>query len=189
MNIKKIKLINSLIIPPCFVGDGAIIENSVIGPYVSVGEKSRISDSRIKNSIIQKEAKIVYENLPRIKGIRLLLHQVFYNLINNALKFSKANIPPIIKITATSTEKDGGGNSTPLEYVQIDIQDNGIGFNPAYADRMFGVFSRLNAKDKYEGTGLGLALCKKIVQRHGGEIWADGEEGVGSVFHIVLPLK
>ena len=146
-------------------------------------------ENDLELAIIQKEAKIVYENLPRIKGIRLLLHQVFYNLINNALKFSKANIPPIIKITATSTEKDGGGNSTPLEYVQIDIQDNGIGFNPAYADRMFGVFSRLNAKDKYEGTGLGLALCKKIVQRHGGEIWADGEEGVGSVFHIVLPLK
>jgi signal transduction histidine kinase len=74
-------------------------------------------------------------------------------------------------------------------YVQIDLKDNGIGFNQAYAERMFDVFSRLNAKDKYEGTGLGLALCKKIVHRLGGEIWAEGDEDKGAVFHILLPIK
>ncbi len=74
-------------------------------------------------------------------------------------------------------------------YVQIDLKDNGIGFNQAYAERMFDVFSRLNAKDKYEGTGLGLALCKKIVQRHDGTIEASGLSNKGAVFTINLPLK
>ena len=125
-----------------------MIEGVLAYSTVSVSEQSFeivdlnkiISDveNDLELAIIQKEAKIVYENLPRIKGIRLLLHQVFFNLINNALKFSKANIAPTIKITAINTEKNGGGNGTPIEYVQIDIQDNGIGFNPAYADRMFG---------------------------------------------------
>jgi signal transduction histidine kinase len=74
-------------------------------------------------------------------------------------------------------------------YVQISMQDNGIGFSQDHAERIFKTFTRLNPKDKYEGTGLGLALCKKIVERHNGAISAAGIEGMGSVFNVVLPLQ
>ncbi len=119
---------------------------------------------------------------------------IFYNLTNNALKFSKEGLPPVVTFSAKKVNKNGikiedNNHRKHSQYVQIDIQDNGIGFNPECAERIFGVFSRLNAKDKYDGTGLGLALCKKIVHRHGGEIWAEGEEDKGAVFHILLPVK
>ncbi|MES2882080.1 MAG: ATP-binding protein [Bacteroidota bacterium] len=140
-------------------------------------------------AIIQKEAQIKYLRLPTINGMRLLIYQLFYNLVNNALKFSQDGVAPIIEISAKKLERPSGKNGAGLlkEFIQIDVQDNGIGFNRAYNHKLFDVFSRLNAKDKYEGTGLGLALCKKIAQRHGGEIWAEGEEGKGAVFHILLP--
>ena len=138
--------------------------------------------------ILQKEAKIAYDNLPHITGAPVLIQQLFYNLINNALKFSKDNIPCDIKISARHVS---GSDLTDLpkskQYVEIIIEDNGIGFNQAYADRMFNVFTRLNTREKYEGTGLGLALCKKIVHRHNGIIYAQGQEGIGAVFHIILP--
>lgn len=132
--------------------------------------------------IIQKEAEVIYSNLPVVQGIPLLLHQLFYNLINNALKFSRSNAKPVITVEQLSDIKIPGRNS-----VHIVVTDNGIGFNPLYADRIFNVFSRLNSKDKYEGTGLGLALCRKIMQRHKGEIYAESTEGKGSAFHILIP--
>jgi len=69
------------------------------------------------------------------------------------------------------------------------VRDNGIGIDPAYKEKVFGMFNRLNNKDKFEGTGIGLATCKKIVQQHGGKIWVESEEGVGSAFHIFMPKK
>jgi len=143
--------------------------------------------------IIQKEVKIHYEKLPPVKGIPLLLYQLFYNLVNNAIKFAKEDTPPIIQITSEMTTKISGKtgryHGTSIDYVHITISDNGIGFNQQYAEQMFSVFTRLNAKDAYEGTGLGLALCRKIVQRHNGEIYAEGEEGKGSKFHVLLPAN
>lgn len=144
-------------------------------------------ENDLELAIIQKEAKIEYGQLPKVKGIRILLHQLFYNLINNALKFSKDGVPPSITIKSSFTKRSFSGNGTSSDYVQIIVSDNGIGFNPVFEGRIFGVFSRLNARDKYEGTGLGLALCKKIVQRHGGEISAEGKEGIGASFRILLP--
>jgi signal transduction histidine kinase len=150
-------------------------------------------ESDLELAIIQKGAQINYNNLPQVIGAKLLLHQLFYNLTNNALKFSKKDVHPLITISAKQVKKNEikipGIFQKHTLYVQIDLKDNGIGFNQAYAERMFDVFSRLNAKDKYEGTGLGLALCKKIVHRHGGEIWAEGDEDKGAVFHILLPIK
>jgi signal transduction histidine kinase len=139
--------------------------------------------------IINKGAKITYDNLPPIMGIKLLVYQVFYNVINNSLKFSRDAVPPLIHIAARKVSKEDhpflADKNQP--FVQVDISDNGIGFHQDYAEQMFGVFSRLNSKDKYEGTGLGLALCKKIVMRHGGTIWAEGKENDGAVMHILLP--
>jgi PAS domain S-box-containing protein len=141
--------------------------------------------------IMQKEAAVTYDALPFVKGAATLLYQLFYNLVNNALKFSKAGIPPVVTIKARKVGykelhvvPDG---KKAAFYYHITIEDNGIGFNQEYADRMFHVFTRLNGKDKYEGTGLGLALCRKIMHRHQGAIYASGIEGVGSAFTIILP--
>jgi PAS domain S-box-containing protein len=133
-------------------------------------------------SIQQKGARIIRELLPTIEGASILLYQLFYNLINNSLKFAQTNALPVISITC-SIQKEPNG-----DYVEIVLTDNGIGFEQEYARRIFDTFTRLNAKDKYEGTGLGLALCKKIVERHHGNITATGVRNEGAVFTIVLPL-
>lgn len=143
--------------------------------------------------IVQKEAAINYKSLPAIKGRPVLLYQLFYNLIANALKFSKENVPAVIDIRSqikTPSELEHTADLRYAEhYVQIEVRDNGIGFNQEFANKLFDVFSRLNSREKYEGTGLGLALCKKIVHRHQGIIYAKGEEGAGSSFFIVLPKR
>ena len=141
--------------------------------------------------IVQKEATVEYHNLPKLKAMPALMYQLFYNLINNALKFSKQNQPCIITISASKLNASEIKKFPALQktnsYTEIIVSDNGIGFNTEFADKMFNVFTRLNSREKYEGTGLGLALCKKIVHRHQGIIYAEGEEGVGSAFHILLP--
>lgn len=134
--------------------------------------------------VIQKRvATISQQNLPHVEGATVLLYQLFYNLINNALKFSRSDVPVQIDITATIIEKDGD------QYAEISLKDNGIGFEPVFAEKIFGTFERLHAKDKYDGTGLGLALCKKITERHGGSIKADGKLNEGAAFTILLPVK
>lgn len=131
----------------------------------------------------QKNATIIREKLPKIQGAAVLLYQLFYNLINNALKFAKVDEAPVITISSSIIEKD------KKEFLKITVADNGIGIDPDYSHKIFDAFTRLNTKDKYEGTGLGLALCKKIVERHHGTIMAEGEIGKGTTFIIELPLK
>ena len=133
--------------------------------------------------IMQKEAEVKYSNLPVVEGIPMLLQQLFYNLINNALKFSRPGTRPVISISRSPDVRNAG----KLSCIHIIVQDNGIGFSPLHADRIFNVFSRLNSKEKYEGTGLGLALCRKIMHRHKGEIYAESQEGEGATFHILIP--
>jgi PAS domain S-box-containing protein len=131
--------------------------------------------------IRKKKGTIRWSKLPKIEGVPILIYQLFYNLINNSLKFSKESEPPAINISH-EVEKKG-----KRRFLKIIVSDNGIGFEPEFRDKIFEVFSRLNGKDEYEGTGLGLALCKKIVDRHGGEIYATGEVDKGAVFTILLP--
>lgn len=128
--------------------------------------------------IQQKKATIVLGKLPDIAGAPVLIHQLFYNLINNALKFSRIDVPPVITITGALQEND---------MVRIVLEDNGIGFEQEYAERIFKTFTRLNSKDSYEGTGLGLALCRKIVTRHHGAIAAEGTPNKGARFILLLP--
>ncbi|RZJ65177.1 MAG: PAS domain-containing sensor histidine kinase [Flavobacterium sp.] len=126
--------------------------------------------------------QIHYRDLPTLEGAPVLLYQLFYNLINNSIKFSRTGTQPIIDISSEIVSKDSG------DFAQITLKDNGIGFDPEQAERIFEAFTRLNSKDKYEGTGLGLSLCKKIVERHGGTIAAKGNAGQGAVFVIGLPM-
>ncbi|MBS7233365.1 PAS domain S-box protein [Flavobacterium psychroterrae] len=121
--------------------------------------------------------------LPEIEGAPILITQLFYNLIQNALKFSKADQPPRVIITSALVTINGE------DAVKITIKDNGIGMDPAFAERIFTAFERLNSKDQYEGNGLGLALCRKIAKRHNGTITATGEKDNGAEFTVTLPLK
>lgn len=141
--------------------------------------------------INKKGAVIKCAVLPPVEGVPVLLHQLFYNLINNSLKFAKNNITPRISITAE--EEMPGSQLTQYlpsgkTYVRIRLEDNGIGFDQNDAEKIFKTFARLNPKDKYEGTGLGLSLCNKIVERHNGKIWAEGKPGEGAVFNMLLPV-
>ena len=150
---------------------------------IDLNEVFRNIESDLELSIVQKKASIRKGSLPVIEGAPVLIYQLFYNLMNNALKFSRPDIPPIIHIsTAVVT-----GDDQPM--VEIGIADNGIGFDQQYAKAIFDTFARLNSKDKFEGTGLGLALCKKIVERHHGTITALGTKNKGAAFTIRLPGK
>jgi signal transduction histidine kinase len=133
--------------------------------------------------IQQKKAVINEQSLPVIEGSPVLLYQLFYNLIYNSLKFSKDSEAPVIDITSSLVHQ------ASADFAKIVISDNGIGFDPVYAEKIFDTFTRLHSKDKYEGTGLGLALCKKIVERHQGNIRASGVKGKSATFTVLLPLR
>jgi PAS domain S-box-containing protein len=141
--------------------------------------------------IKEKKAVINYGVLPRFEGVPFLIYQLFYNLISNSVKFSKEGVLPVIDIsgsviTGSELPELNGLNKTS-SYVVILVKDNGIGFPLSLSEKIFHAFTRLNSKDKYEGTGLGLALCKNIVDRHKGFIVAEGEENIGATFKIILP--
>jgi two-component system CheB/CheR fusion protein len=141
--------------------------------------------------IKDKNATIEVNELPVIDAVPLQMNQLFYNLIGNALKFSGANGDCRVTITAnkiTDPEmKDLPALSAGPVYYRIIVADNGIGFNQAYADKLFVIFQRLNQKEKFEGTGIGLALCRKIMEIHNGDIQAYGVEQQGAAFHIIIP--
>lgn len=143
--------------------------------------------------IAQKEALVHQANLPIIEAIPLQMHQLFFNLIANALKFTKESTKPAIKIeSAILTKKEVQGYETlnvQASYCRIIVSDNGIGFNEEFSEQIFGLFKRLNDRQTYNGSGIGLALCRKVVTNHHGEIWANSKPGEGASFHIVLPLK
>lgn len=137
--------------------------------------------------IAQKGAVINRKELTVVQGSPVLLYQLFYNLVANSLKFAKAGVPPVISITSSLQEDLTAAGHAYEHLYEIVLQDNGIGFNQDEAEKIFQTFSRLNSKDRFEGTGLGLSLCKKIVERHAGTIRAEGELGVGARFIVRLP--
>ncbi|TDH20874.1 hypothetical protein EXU57_21005 [Segetibacter sp. 3557_3] len=143
--------------------------------------------------IIEKNAVVKADNLPEVEGVRFQLNQLFYNLIGNALKFSKPGIQAHITITCEQVSKaekllyNGLPNSE--NYYHIVVRDNGIGFEQAQASRIFEMFQRLYGKNAYPGSGIGLAICKKIVANHHGDIYAESEPTIGSTFHIIFPER
>ncbi|HEX2607917.1 MAG TPA: ATP-binding protein, partial [Flavisolibacter sp.] len=143
--------------------------------------------------IAQKKAVVQLDTLPVLRAIRIQMQQLFYNLINNALKFSRPEVAPVIEITAgmiTESERNQGFHLDPhLEYSRIVIRDNGIGFDPDSSGKIFGMFQRLHSRMEYSGTGIGLALCKKVVMNHMGALYAQSEPGKGSAFIILLPVN
>ena len=142
-------------------------------------------------NIEEKKATIESEELPKLKVTPFQIQQLFINIIGNSLKYSKENIPPIIKIRSSLVISQ----NEPLlpdnkdKYYKITFEDNGIGFEQEYAEKIFVLFNRLHNKNEYDGTGIGLAICKKIVENHQGYIFAEGFPGKGSLFTIYLPLS
>lgn len=143
--------------------------------------------------IQQKGATLHYEALCTIEAVPLQMNQLFYNLIGNALKFSKPNVPPKITITSrllNNEEASTYKNFTPKNtYCEIVVSDDGIGFEQHLVEQIFVIFKRLHTQQEYEGTGIGLALCKKIVDNHQGIIFAKSEVNAGASFHVILPVK
>ncbi|MHA3787046.1 PAS domain S-box protein [Flavobacterium hauense] len=141
--------------------------------------------------IEQSGAEINYSGLPVIEAIPRQMSQLFVNLISNSLKYSRADVAPVINITTTriSAEKTGMNTEVDMEYYKIEFSDNGIGFSQEYAGKIFNIFQRLHGKSEYSGTGIGLSICKKIVQNHHGSIEAKADKGQGATFIVTLPSK
>ena len=130
----------------------------------------------LTNNIERSNAKVTFGELPQLYASGLHLRILFQNLIANALKFHKPGIPPEIHISAEQ-------NKTHWLFC---VSDNGIGMDNKYQDKIFTIFQRLHTKDAYEGTGIGLAHCKKIVQLHDGKIWFDSKPGEGTKFYFTI---
>lgn len=147
---------------------------------------SRVLDD-LDYAIEDVSAKLYIESLPVIDADASQMGQVFMNLMANSLKFKHPDVPPEIRVTC-----EEGLSSLLVEDARnwccIRFSDQGIGFDPHYADRVFNLFQRLHGRDEYSGTGIGLALCRKIVERHGGSIEAESELGKGATFIIRLPM-
>jgi light-regulated signal transduction histidine kinase (bacteriophytochrome) len=134
--------------------------------------------THLKFRIEETQAVVTHDALPKVMADETQLMQVFQNLVGNAIKFVQGK-PPLVHIACQAEP----------EFWHFTVKDNGIGLEPRYADRIFVIFQRLHEKNTYPGTGIGLAICKKIITRNGGKIWVESEVGVGSTFHFTLPRK
>lgn len=132
---------------------------------------------QLSERIDEAGAVVTHDELPVVRGETALIVQLFQNLVGNSVKFRHPDRPP--RVHVTSRPVDGGW--------ELEVRDNGIGIDPQYVERVFVIFQRLHAKDVYEGTGIGLSLCKKIVEFHGGRIWIPETEGEGTTIRWTLP--
>ena len=137
----------------------------------------------IVDDLLKRESNCValihVGDLPLVKGSAPMLRQVFINLISNALKFTRNRPGPVIEI---------GSDQQEDEFI-FHVKDNGVGFDMRYVHKLFGVFQRLHSTDNYEGTGVGLAIVQRIIHRHGGRVWAEGERNKGATFYFTLPRR
>ncbi|MDD2914013.1 MAG: DUF3365 domain-containing protein [Gallionella sp.] len=148
---------------------------------------SEIDMEKLAREVVQElqpavgdgKLQVEIDAIPPAKGDRAMLHQVFFNLLSNAIKFSRTKETPRIKL----------GCSIEGDEAVYFVRDNGVGFDMQYAGKLFGVFQRLHGVDEFEGTGIGLAIVKRIVTRHGGRVWADGQVNGGATFYFTLPVK
>ncbi len=152
--------------------------------------QSVVSDFEL--NIEEKDAQISMGPLPRVEGVGLHMNQLFYNLLSNALKFSKPDVPPRISIEsrpmqAIEVRKFITHPNQDWLYYDITIKDNGIGFESRYTEQIFEVFKRLHGRDVYPGSGIGLALCRRIAVNAKGYLYAESAPGEGSTFHVILP--
>lgn len=153
--------------------------NAVRESHLAVSLAGPLAEAltRLQAAVEESGAVIHHGSLPVVSGDPSELAQLFQNLIGNAVKFRREGAPPEIRVQAVRED----------DAWHVTVQDNGIGFEAQYADRVFGMFQRLHSRDQFEGTGLGLAIVRKIVDRHGGRVWAESAPGQGTTMHLTLP--
>ena len=134
--------------------------------------------TNLRAAIEEASAAVTWDPLPTESVDEVQLAQLFQNLIGNALKFRGAGVP---RVHVSAVEK--------FDHWQVTVADNGLGIEPQYFERIFMLFQRLHDKGEYPGTGIGLAICKKVVERHGGRIWVESGPDQGSAFHFTLPKE
>jgi light-regulated signal transduction histidine kinase (bacteriophytochrome) len=137
-----------------------------------------LAQSNLLAAISEQHAKITHDVLPVVQADATQIVQLFQNLIANAIKFH-GNEPPRVHVGAQQRDSEW----------EFTVRDNGIGIDPRHADTVFQIFKRLHTSDRYPGTGIGLAVCKRIVERHGGRIWVERNADQGSTFHFTLPSR
>ena len=146
-----------------------------VGP-ADLGRALQRAMTDLNAALLDSGAEVSMEPLPVVVGDENQLVHVFLNLLSNSLKYRKPEVRPVLRI----------GARREADFWVVSVADNGIGFDPEFAERIFGLFKRLHRHDEYPGTGLGLAICKRIVERYGGRIWAESSPGVGSTFFVAL---
>jgi PAS domain S-box-containing protein len=161
---------------------------------LDLGDLVRFALTDLELEIEEKKATIHIGELPVVQGHMRQLQQLFQNLLSNALKYNKAGVPPVIHITSHIIK--GSGSEYPLpselrtkDFYQVEVTDNGIGFDPQHAEKIFQVFQRLHGNTEYKGTGVGLAIARKVAENHGGFLWAKGEVDKGARFILLLPAE
>jgi len=154
-------------------------------PFVPVDLRrvAREAVSDLEIQIEQTDGRIVIGDLPTLEADPTQMRQLLENLIGNGLKFHREGVPPVVEVTSQRIEGPEG------ELCQVLVKDNGIGFDEKYLDRLFKPFQRLHGRGKYPGTGIGLAICRRIAERHGGSITAQSAPGEGVTFIVTLPVK
>jgi PAS domain S-box-containing protein len=150
---------------------------------VSLEEVAEGVLSDLEARIAEAGGRVEVGPLPTVTADALQMRQLLQNLIANALKFHRPGVAPVVRVTANSVSGSNGGGDA----VALVVADNGIGFDPEHAERIFGVFERLDGRRRFEGSGIGLSICKKIAERHGGTIRATAAPGEGATFEVVLP--
>jgi signal transduction histidine kinase len=142
----------------------------------------------LETRIEQSQAKVEVDPLPILQADPLQMRQLIQNLISNGLKFQKPDRPPQVRVSAEIVQEEKP-DAAPMAMCRLSVKDDGIGFDERYLDRIFTVFQRLHSRTEYAGTGVGLAICRKIAERHGGSITARSVPGQGAEFIVLLPLK
>ena len=159
--------------------DYYLIGNSGVHEPLIIAELIKNIKQTLQSHLVSTNTKIIIDDIPIVFGHKTEIQTLFQHLIVNAIKFRKAETHPIIKISVK--EKNG--------FWQFAVNDNGIGIAPAHLTKIFDIFQRLHSREKYEGNGIGLSHCKKIVQLHGGNIWAASTPNQGSIFYFTIPRK
>jgi light-regulated signal transduction histidine kinase (bacteriophytochrome) len=154
-----------------------VTRNNLKISHIDMNSMVKALCHEVQTASNKNEIKVVINNMPNAHADNTLIKQVWLNLINNAVKFSGKSSNPTI--TITGIEKG--------DMLTYSISDNGVGFNPAYKDKLFGAFNRLHSRTDFEGTGVGLSVVRRIIHRHGGRVWAESEPDMGATFWFTLP--